>query len=85
ALAEQTDDAALKAQFEGVAKSLADSEARILEELSAAQGTAQAIQRALTMPIEERRQRHDALMAIVRKTDVHWWRTRFLDALTEAA
>ncbi|MGY6239788.1 NADP-dependent isocitrate dehydrogenase [Burkholderia ambifaria] len=43
ALAEQTDDAALKAQFEGVAKSLADSEARILEELSAAQGTAQAI------------------------------------------
>ncbi|MBR8220782.1 alpha,alpha-trehalose-phosphate synthase (UDP-forming) [Burkholderia ambifaria] len=49
------------------------------------QGTAQAIQRALTMPIEERRQRHDALMAIVRKTDVHWWRTRFLDALTEAA
>ncbi|RKU02503.1 NADP-dependent isocitrate dehydrogenase [Burkholderia sp. Nafp2/4-1b] len=43
ALAEQTDDAALKAQFEGVAKSLADNEARILEELAAAQGTAQAI------------------------------------------
>ena len=43
ALAEQTDDAALKAQFEGVAKSLSDSEARILEELSAAQGNAQAI------------------------------------------
>ena len=41
------------------------------------QGTAQAIQRALTMPLEERRQRHAALMAIVRKTDVHWWRTRF--------
>ncbi|RQZ12698.1 NADP-dependent isocitrate dehydrogenase [Burkholderia sp. Bp9031] len=43
ALAEQTDDAPLKAQFEGVAKSLSDSEARILEELSAAQGNAQAI------------------------------------------
>ena len=37
------------------------------------------------MPLDERRQRHNALMAIVRKTDVHWWRTRFLDALTEAA
>jgi trehalose 6-phosphate synthase len=49
------------------------------------QGTAQAIQRALTMPLEERRQRHAALMAIMRKTDVHWWRTRFLEALTEAA
>ena len=49
------------------------------------QGTAQAIQRALAMPLEERRQRHAALMAIVRATDVHWWRTRFLDALTEAA
>ncbi|WP_176300732.1 NADP-dependent isocitrate dehydrogenase [Burkholderia vietnamiensis] len=43
ALAEQTEDAALKAQFEGVAKSLADNEARILEELGAAQGKAQAI------------------------------------------
>ncbi|MGU7840143.1 NADP-dependent isocitrate dehydrogenase [Burkholderia sp. AW33-5] len=43
ALAEQTEDAALKAQFEGVAKVLSDNEARILEELSAAQGSAQAI------------------------------------------
>ena len=43
ALAEQTEDAALKAQFEGVAKALSDSEARILEELAAAQGKAQAI------------------------------------------
>ncbi|MFJ1210910.1 NADP-dependent isocitrate dehydrogenase [Burkholderia pyrrocinia] len=43
ALAEQTEDAALKAQFEGVAKALSDSEARILEELAAAQGKPQAI------------------------------------------
>jgi trehalose 6-phosphate synthase len=49
------------------------------------QGTAQAIQRALAMPLEDRRQRHTALMATVRKTDVHWWRTRFLEALIEAA
>lgn len=38
ALAGQTDDAALQAQFAGVAKALADNEARILEELGAAQG-----------------------------------------------
>ncbi|VWB81065.1 NADP-dependent isocitrate dehydrogenase [Burkholderia lata] len=43
ALAEQSEDAALKAQFEGVAKALSDSEARILEELATAQGKAQAI------------------------------------------
>lgn len=49
------------------------------------QGTAQAIQRALTMPLDERRQRHAALMASVRKYDVHWWRSRFLEALAEAS
>lgn len=49
------------------------------------QGTAQAIQRALTMPLDERRQRHAALMASVRKYYVHWWRSRFLEALAEAS
>ncbi len=38
ALAEQTDDRALQAQFTDIAKALGDNEARILEELSAAQG-----------------------------------------------
>ncbi|HYS66352.1 MAG TPA: NADP-dependent isocitrate dehydrogenase [Paraburkholderia sp.] len=38
ALAAQTEDAALQAQFAGVAKAMADNEAKILEELSAAQG-----------------------------------------------
>ncbi|CAB3776601.1 NADP-dependent isocitrate dehydrogenase [Pararobbsia alpina] len=38
ALAEQTDDKALQAQFSGIAKTLGENEARILEELSAAQG-----------------------------------------------
>jgi isocitrate dehydrogenase len=38
ALAEQTDDAALQAQFAGIAKALGDNEARIIEELGAAQG-----------------------------------------------
>ncbi|WP_179401551.1 NADP-dependent isocitrate dehydrogenase [Burkholderia guangdongensis] len=43
ALAAQTDDAALQAQFAGVAKALGDAEARILDELGAAQGKAMEI------------------------------------------
>ncbi|MBN3845523.1 NADP-dependent isocitrate dehydrogenase [Paraburkholderia sp. Ac-20342] len=38
ALAAQTEDAALQAQFAGVAKAMADSEAKIVAELGAAQG-----------------------------------------------
>ncbi len=49
-------------------------------------GTAEAIQRALQMPLDERQQRHQALLQRVRDEDVHWWRQQFLDALaaTEA-
>jgi trehalose 6-phosphate synthase len=43
--------------------------------------TAQAIQRALRMPLVERRERHAALLAQIRTFDVHWWRKAFLDAL----
>ncbi|MGF6726272.1 isocitrate dehydrogenase [Paraburkholderia sp. GAS41] len=43
ALAAQTDDAALQAQFAGVAKAMADNEAKIIEELAAAQGKPVAI------------------------------------------
>nr|WKF59483.1 Isocitrate dehydrogenase [NADP] [Paraburkholderia busanensis] len=38
ALAAQTEDAALQAQFAGVAKAMADNEAKIVEELGSAQG-----------------------------------------------
>ncbi|NPT44014.1 NADP-dependent isocitrate dehydrogenase [Paraburkholderia sp. 1N] len=38
ALAAQTEDAALQAQFAGVAKTMADNEAKIIDELAAAQG-----------------------------------------------
>lgn len=40
-----------------------------------------AIQRALTMPLEERRQRWSALMQVVRDTDVSIWRDDYVDAL----
>jgi trehalose 6-phosphate synthase len=43
--------------------------------------TAETIQRALQMPLEERQRRHQALLDRIRAQDVHWWRRRFLEAL----
>lgn len=43
--------------------------------------TAETIQRALQMPLDERQRRHQALLQLIREQDVHWWRQRFLDAL----
>jgi trehalose 6-phosphate synthase len=45
------------------------------------EGTAAAILLALQMPQEERRSRHQALMATIRRYDVHWWCDCFLAAL----
>ncbi|AKJ32210.1 alpha,alpha-trehalose-phosphate synthase (UDP-forming) [Caldimonas brevitalea] len=47
------------------------------------QGTAQAIQQALQMPLEERQARHSKLLERIRLHDVHWWRRAFLDALAQ--
>jgi trehalose 6-phosphate synthase len=44
-------------------------------------GTAQAIQRALHMPLEERKERHNLLLERVKAHDVHWWSRSFLQAL----
>jgi trehalose 6-phosphate synthase len=46
--------------------------------------TADAVQRALRMPLGERVERHQALLARVREQDVHWWRLGFLRALETA-
>jgi trehalose 6-phosphate synthase len=43
--------------------------------------SAEIMQRALWMPLEERRERHQKLLARIREQDVHWWRNRFLAAL----
>jgi trehalose 6-phosphate synthase len=45
--------------------------------------TADAIQRALRMPREERVRRHQALLETIRRQDVKWWRSAYLDALRE--
>jgi len=47
-------------------------------------GIARAIQRALTMPLAERRSRHAASLAILRKNDIHRWHTRFIEELQAA-
>lgn len=47
-----------------------------------AEGVAAAIHRALSMPIEERRARQDALYRIVCANDIRGWPDRFLSALT---
>ena len=45
------------------------------------ESTAAAIQLALSMPLEERRERHEILMKTLRRYDVHWWCNGFLEAL----
>ena len=44
-------------------------------------GIARALQSALAMPLSERRQRHEKLLAVVRENDVHRWHTRFVQQL----
>ena len=44
-------------------------------------GTADSIQLALRMPLIDRQRRHQSLLEGVKKEDVHWWRTSFLNAL----
>jgi trehalose 6-phosphate synthase len=44
-------------------------------------GIARAIQRALTMPLAERRANHAALLATLQENDIHRWHTRFIGAL----
>jgi trehalose 6-phosphate synthase len=46
--------------------------------------TVDAIQRALTMTLDERIRRHRALYETIRRYDVRWWTRSYLDALREA-
>ena len=44
-------------------------------------GTAESIQLALQMPLEERQRRHQKLLERIRSEDIHWWRKTYLEAL----
>ena len=45
---------------------------------------ADALQKALTMPLEERKARYDAMMEVLRRNDISLWRENFVTALTGA-
>ncbi|AKM09726.1 alpha,alpha-trehalose-phosphate synthase (UDP-forming) [Croceicoccus naphthovorans] len=44
---------------------------------------ADALHKALTMPLTERKQRHAALLEGVKNEDVHWWREKFVRIIEE--
>lgn len=48
------------------------------------ESVADALQRALTMPLEERKRRHADMMAVLRRNDISVWRENFVTALTRA-
>ncbi len=48
------------------------------------EGVAEALQRGLTMPLDERRERFEALMVVLRNNDITAWRTRFVETLRNA-
>jgi trehalose 6-phosphate synthase len=68
-------------RFAGAAEQLRDA---LLVNPYDTHATAQAIQQALQMPLEERLVRHQRLLENVKTYDVHWWQTSFLEALQNA-
>jgi trehalose 6-phosphate synthase len=80
--AQHPDDpgALVLSEFAGAAEQL---QAAILVNPHDIAATADAIFRALSMPVEERRERWLSLDASVRDQDIAWWRQAFLTALDE--
>lgn len=68
-------------EFAGAAEQLKDA---LLVNPHDIGGMADAIHRALTMPLAERKERWRALDKAVREQDIAWWRQGFLDALKAA-
>lgn len=68
-------------RFAGAAEQLGEA---LLVNPYDVEGTAAAIHLALQMPLEERKERHAALLGTIQRTDVHWWCDSFLDHLYKA-
>jgi trehalose 6-phosphate synthase len=66
-------------RFAGAAKQM---DAAIIVNPFDVRGMAAAMHRVITMSVEERRERHQALLESVRGYDVHRWRDAFLSELT---
>jgi trehalose 6-phosphate synthase len=45
---------------------------------------AEGLRRAIVMPLEERRSRYGAMMNVLRRSDIHRWRNRFVEDLVVA-
>lgn len=65
-------------QFAGAAREL---DAALLVNPYDEAGIAAAMERALSMPIEERRERHSAMLAVMRRNSLERWRDRFVEDL----
>jgi trehalose 6-phosphate synthase len=65
-------------RFAGAAR---ECEAALLVNPYDPDSVAAAIGQALSMPLAERRQRHDAMFQVLSKNDIQFWADRFLDAL----
>ncbi len=48
------------------------------------QGVADGLQKAIEMPLNERRAIHASMLAILKKNDIHAWTRRFIDSLSAA-
>lgn len=48
------------------------------------EGVAESLQRALTMPLEERRERHAAMIEVLTHNNIDVWQSRFVDTLNQA-
>lgn len=48
-------------------------------------GVADGIQRAIEMPLDERRSRHGEMLEVLRRNDIHSWCRNFITALTSAS
>jgi trehalose 6-phosphate synthase len=67
-------------RFAGAAEQMTDA---LLVNPYDTQAVAEATQRALQMPLDERRHRHARLLAGIREFDVHWWHRHFIRNLTD--
>jgi trehalose 6-phosphate synthase len=45
------------------------------------EGVAEGLQKAIEMPLAERRERHRSMMDVLRRNDIHAWCRRFIDTL----
>ncbi len=68
-------------EFAGAAEELQDA---LLVNPYDVEGVAQALQKALTMPLPERKERWQAMYQKISDNDISVWRNRFLAALDEA-